>query len=214
MKKLLKQGILVAVEGIDGSGKSTLAKNLANRLSEEYASVLLTKEPGDTPLGIHLRKLLQTQDVAIYPKAEFLLFAADRANHFEFVVLPALAQKTIVISDRMGDSSVVYQGYARGLDIDTIKTINAWAMNNREADIVFYIRLTAEQAMQRLCQRNVPLTAFEKEGADYVQKLIEGFDEIVSKRHNGTILDGAQTPEQLTNQAVEKVNRWIQQHKI
>lgn len=206
------QGILIAVEGIDGSGKSTLAKNLANQLSEEYSSVLLTKEPGDTPLGIHLRKLLQTQDVAICPKAEFLLFATDRANHFEYVILPALEQKTIVISDRMGDSSVVYQGYARRLDVDTIKRINAWAMNNREPGIILYVRLTAEQAMQRLHQRNVPLTAFEKEGADYVQKLIAGFDELVSKRHNGIILDGAQTPEQLTEQAIAKVNEWIQQH--
>jgi len=79
-----------------------------------------------------------------------LLFAADRAQHFNDIVIPGLANKSIVISDRMADSSVVYQGYARGLDIETINTINRWAMQNVTPDITFYVKISLKEALARL----------------------------------------------------------------
>ena len=124
MKKL-KKGILISIEGIDGSGKSTLANKLRDKLQQDAFDVLLTYEPGDSALGKHLRKILHERDFEICGKSEFLLFASDRAQHFESVIIPNLKENKIVVSDRMGDSSVAYQGYGRGEDIDMIKNINS-----------------------------------------------------------------------------------------
>src|SRR5438067_1616217 len=110
------QGMLITIEGIDGSGKSTLAKNLYQHLIANDVDALLTREPGATPLGKALRTILQEKNVAVCDQAEYLLFAADRAQHFKDTIIPALAKGTVVISDRMADSSLVYQGYGRGLN--------------------------------------------------------------------------------------------------
>lgn len=90
----LTQGILIAIEGIDGSGKSTLVQNLFVLLQEKQFDLLLTKEPGDTDLGKKIREIVQTQDMPIASKAEYLLFAADRAQHFSEMIIPALIQKS------------------------------------------------------------------------------------------------------------------------
>jgi dTMP kinase len=208
--KQLQQGMLVAIEGIDGSGKSTLAHHVYHTLKEQSLPALLTHEPGDSTLGTHIRTILHNPAIEKTPKAEFLLFAADRAQHFDSVVLPALAKKYIVISDRMADSSVVYQGYARGLDTLFIKQVNAWAMRDREPDIVIYVRVSAELALQRRITRNIPLTSFEQESKDFFKKVAHGFDQLMSTKANAHILDGTKTIEELTKIAAEIILRWIQ----
>jgi len=207
--KHLQQGILVAIEGIDGSGKSTLAHHLANALKEQLWPVVLTREPGDSTLGSHIRTILHDPAIAKTAKAEFLLFAADRAQHFQSVVLPSLAKKQIVISDRMADSSVVYQGYARGLDTSFIQRVNAWAMEGREPDIVIYVRVTAETALERRIARNIPFTSFEQESKDFFQRVVDGFDELMHERTNTYILNGTKAPEELTHLAMEIILTWI-----
>jgi len=214
MDQTIVRGILIAVEGIDGSGKSTLAKNLSHALTRDNFSVLLTKEPGGTALGSQLRAILHTKEVAIAPKAEYFLFASDRANHSAYVVLPALERKMIVISDRMGDSSVVYQGYARGLSTEMIQTINRWAMNDREPDLTLYVRIDVNTALARMKTRNIPLTSFEKEGKIYFQKCIDGFDQLYAQCTNVIILDGATNPIQLAHEAQEKLIQWMQQQNL
>ncbi len=162
LKKKLTHGFLIAVEGIDGSGKSTFCAALATTLRSHNKEVLLTKEPGATPLGSHIRNLLMHRETALADRAEFLLFAADRAQHFQSVVLPALESNIFVISDRMADSSMVYQGYGHNLDLKTIQAINTWAMYERSPDLVFFLALPAQTAYKRLIARNKPLTDFEK----------------------------------------------------
>lgn len=204
----LKHGMLIAIEGIDGSGKSTLARNLAAALTEKNLPIILTKEPGDSQLGALIRSIVQKQDVPVCSKAEFLLFAADRAQHFEELIEPMLNENNIIISDRMADSSVVYQGYGRGLPIDMIKTINAWVMNKRNPDLVFYVRLSPEAALTRLRERS-ELTAFEAEQA-LQQKILAGFDELYKDRKDVIILDGTLSPEILTQLALNAVLACIQ----
>jgi len=212
--KPLNQGILISVEGIDGSGKSTFALNLYNKLIAEKIPTVLTKQPGGTKLGVQLRNILHERPFEICPKSEYLLFAADRAQHIESIVQPALNKNKIVISDRMGDSSVVYQGYARGLDTTKIETINLWAMNNIKPDITFYIQLSPEQAIQRIKQRNLALTSFEKEGIDFIKSLVLGFETIFKKRSNVIWLDGTQSPKELTEKAFSSLSKIIaQQHE-
>ncbi len=201
-----QRGILIAIEGIDGSGKSTLAKNLAAKLQELNMPVVLTKEPGDTQLGALLRTVLQKQDVPVCPQAEFLLFTADRAQHFKDLIVPQLALGVIIISDRMADSSLAYQGYGRGLDIDMIKRVNTWVMNGITPDITLYVRIAPDIAATRLKSR-AELTAFESQQT-FMKNVLAGFEELYKDRKDVIILDGTKTPETLTQQALDIVLSW------
>jgi dTMP kinase len=201
------RGLLVVIEGIDGSGKSTLARSLHAALAQAGHKTILTKEPGDTELGKELRTILQTQTSPVCSKAEYLLFAADRAQHFEDLIIPKLREECIIISDRMADSSVAYQGYGRGLDVDMIKKANAWAMSNMQPDITFYVRITVEESKKRIAQRGNQLTAFERERDDFLKKLVTGFDEIFAHKSGGIILDGTQSPDALVQEALAHITK-------
>jgi len=203
-------GFLIAVEGIDGSGKSSLVSNLAIALEQKKYQVLKTKEPGGTTLGLQLRNILNKErnpdaPTIVCPKAEFLLFAADRAQHFTTLVIPALNKNYIVISDRTGDSSLAYQGYGRGLDRAMIQSINMWATENRKADLVIYIRIDAQTAYQRVITRNKNLTSFEAESLEFWKKVGAGFDEMYTNRDDVLILDGTKTQEELCELALQEV---------
>lgn len=210
----LTQGILISIEGIDGSGKSTLAKNLAQLLLNDSFSVLLTREPGATPLGQQLRTVVQEKKVPLCPKAEYLLFAADRAQHFEQVIVPNLQEKKLIISDRMADSSLVYQGYGRGLDSATIKSINAFAMNSIQPDLTLYVRVSVDTALERIAKRNMALTSFEQEKRSFIERLKNGFDEIFATHQHCIILDGEQSMETVTSQAYKQTLTWIHKNKL
>jgi dTMP kinase len=205
----LSKGFLIALEGIDGSGKSTLAQLIAHQLAQDQYRVCLTKEPGDSPLGALLRTIVQEKKVPISSKAEFLLFAADRAQHIEQVIMPALAEKKIIISDRLADSSLAYQGYGRGLDLNLIKTVNTWAMNGIEPDLVVYVKVSPALAFARIAKRQESLTSFEKEKKSFFAKLTAGFDQIFKTRTNVIHLDGTQTPAQLCEQAIQEIKKLI-----
>ena len=208
-------GFLIAVEGIDGSGKSSLVSNLATALKQNNLPVITTKEPGGTVLGLALRAILNKQrnpdaqnpDArdSICERAEFLLFAADRAQHFNFLVLPALAEDSIVISDRTGDSSLAYQGYGRGLNREMIQSINTWATENRKADLTIYIRIDPQTAYQRVITRNKNLTSFEAESLEFWKRVGNGFDEMYTGRHDVLILDGTKTQEELCEITLQEV---------
>lgn len=202
-------GFLIAIEGIDGSGKSTLANGIHALLVSQGIKAILTREPGATQLGKQLRTILMERNYELDPKAEFLLFAADRAQHFTHVVLPALAENTIVISDRTADSSLVYQGYGRGLDIPTLSTINAWAMQGIKPALTIFVQIDCATALERINQRNLARTAFEKEHAEFTQKLIDGFAKLYQHRDDVLILDGKESPEQLVAIAAQTILKLI-----
>jgi dTMP kinase len=206
----LKNGILIAIEGIDGSGKSSLAKNLYQELLNQKYAVLLTKEPGGTPLGLQLRTIVQEKKVAVCPKAEFMLFATDRAQHFHELIIPALTENKIIISDRMADSSLVYQGYGRGLDKDAINAVNNFVMNGIKPHITIYVKVPLSVATERIMKRNIALTSFEKEKEDFVAKLAYGFDQLYKNREDVIIVDGNQTQEQVLQETLAKLLPWIQ----
>ncbi len=205
-------GILIALEGIDGSGKSTLAHNLATLLKNHGHDVLSTKEPGGSQLGLSLRRILQDQPVPITPVAEYLLFAADRAQHITDVVKPALEKGMIVISDRMADSSLVYQGFGRGIDMHMIHTINAWVMQNIKPDITIYVSIDHATAMHRVIQRK-NISAFEKEQESFIQRLIDGFETLYTNRTDVLKLSGKDTPDHIAHQALQGITQWIQHHQ-
>ncbi len=205
-------GMLISIEGIDGSGKSTLARHMSKQLHAYGCTVCNTKEPGGSSLGKLLRNILQHQPVALMSRAEYLLFAADRAQHIEEVVKPALQSGAIVISDRMADSSLAYQGYGRGEDLAMINLINEWAMQNSKPDLTFYMKISPQEAISRLAKRR-SLTAFEKEQTGFVKRLIRGFDEIFRNRDNVIIIDGTLPPKQVVDIATEAVVCWIERRR-
>lgn len=206
MKKVTN-GLLIVIEGIDGSGKTSLVQNLKKSLEPEYP-ILTTKEPGATELGKAIRPLLQEQNIAVCPKAEFLLFAADRAQHFETVILPELANGKVIISDRMGDSSLCYQGYGRGLGIEEIKSVNKWATNNRNPDLTLFVDVDIEEAFKRINHRNDSLTAFEKR--ELIKKVQQGFYTIYKNRTDVVTINGNLSQEDILSQSLLEIKKLIQ----
>lgn len=212
--KQLQRGVLISIEGIDGSGKSTLAGNLAQLLHAKNYPSLLTREPGATQLGKELRTILQNKTVPVCAQAEFLLFAADRAQHFTEYIVPNLEANKIIISDRMADSSIVYQGYGRGLSLAMIESINQWVMDKRTPDITLYIRLSPEQALERMQQRNGTLTTFEQEAQQFVTTLVHGFETIFAHAPHVYTLEGTESPETLTTTSFTLVEQWLQTNNL
>ncbi len=206
----LSRGILIALEGIDGSGKSTVASNLFEYLHSHNYCSMLTREPGATELGWQLRTLVQERKYPMCSKAEFLLFAADRAQHIHERVIPALEEKKIVISDRMSDSSLAYQGWGRGLSVDELQAINRFAMNGITPDITLYIRVDPLTAYQRVQSRNQQLTSFEKETHDFMTRVVAGFDALAQTNNTYHTIDGTQTPAAVLSAAIAYVESWIQ----
>lgn len=200
MKKKLSQGFLISVEGVDGCGKSSFCELLNKELSSSF-SVILTKEPGGTLLGKSLRNLLLHTESCWDTKAEFLLFAADRAQHFSELVLPALQNTMIVISDRMADSSLVYQGYVKKLPLSLLETINTWAMQYRLPDVTFFLDIDEETVFERMKHRNLPPDTFEKNKEEVTER-IQGFRNLFSAKKNVFKLDAKLSQKEILQQAL------------
>lgn len=203
----LRKGILIALEGIDGSGKSTLAQNLFTRLSEQGFDTTLTKEPGASEIGKEIRKIIQAQNITFCSKAEYLLFAADRAQRFAELIIPALEQKKVIISDRMSDSSLAYQGYGNGLDLETLHTINRWTMSSITPDITVFVHISVEVALERAKKRGA-LSAYEKR-ENFLHKVAIGFEELYKNRTDVIVVNGMESPENLTTQTCNAITQWI-----
>jgi dTMP kinase len=149
-RRLARGGMLIALEGGEGSGKSTQADRLADWLRERGVPVTLTHEPGATEFGARLRRiLLDSGDGALTPRAEALLFAADRAHHVDAVIRPALDRGDVVITDRYVDSSLAYQGAGRSLSLDDIRRLSRWATNNLQPDLTVLLDVPPEVGLAR-----------------------------------------------------------------
>lgn len=204
-------GLLVAVEGIDGCGKTVFSHNLVQMLAQHNLEAVLTKEPGGTKFGLRLREILQYREMvgSLDSKAEYLLFAADRAQHFSTVVIPNLQTGKIVVSDRTGDSSVAYQGYGRGLEIEMIKQINYWAQSGCRPNLTIYLKIDLETAQRRVSNRAEKLTAFEQAGYEFMHRVIDGFDEMYHNQKNVLILDGRLSTQELAAHAAAQILKLV-----
>jgi dTMP kinase len=142
--------LFITLEGPDGGGKSTQAKELAAHLRREGVDVLLTREPGGTPIGDQIRGILMSLDNAgMIPRAEFLLFSASRAQLVHQVIRPHLDKGGVVVCDRFYDSSLAYQGYGHGLDRETLRTVTAFATGGLKPDLTLLLDLPVESGLGR-----------------------------------------------------------------
>ena len=169
------RGTYIAFEGLEGCGKSTHVTRLAEKIN-----AVATREPGGTRIGALLRGILaDPENTDLNSRTELLLMTADRAQHMSELIEPSLQRGQHVVSDRSVYSTLAYQGYGRGLDVDTLLSINTWALNNVLPDIVVWIQIPTEEANTRLAKRN--LDRFEREGADFFARIGAGFAELAAK---------------------------------
>ncbi len=199
----MPNGKLITCEGIDGSGKSTQAKLLTERLRASGKDCALFREPGGTPLGEQVRKILLDQPDKMGAMAEMLLFSAARAELVRQIIKPALAQGCIVILDRFTDSTTAYQGYGRGLDLALIETVNRASMQGVEPAVTFLFDIAADEALNRHRRTH---DRMEQEGVAFMEKVRRGYLS-VAESYPGRIavLDGTKAIEALAEEVWNKV---------
>jgi dTMP kinase len=179
-------GLFVTIEGIDRSGKSTQARRLAEALGDD---ALLVREPGGTPAGERIRDLLKDPAIELDSRTEALLFAAARAELVAAVIQPALQAGKVVISDRYLDSSIAYQGHARGLGEAEIARMNAWAL---EPDLTVLLRIDPVAAAARAGEAD----RFEDEGLELQQRVADAYDALVAANPSRwKAIDAARDPD-------------------
>jgi len=173
---------LISFEGIEGCGKTTQLKLAAKFLKKSHIPVLTTEEPGGTPLGKKIRKLLLNRgSFDICAEAETLLFVAARAQHVREVLLPALARGQWILCDRFSDATVVYQGLVRGIDGTWIRKLDEFATSSLKPDLTLLFDLPAETGLRRAMQRmaGIPENSredrFEQEGLNFHEKIRDGY---------------------------------------
>jgi len=173
-------GKFITFEGPEGSGKSTHIKLLKAYLEERGIEVVLTREPGGTPLGEEIRKILQhDHSEPPVPSAEVLLFLASRAQHVERLIRPALQQGKWVLCDRFADSTFAYQGYGRGFDMASLRAVNAFAVGGLSPDLTVLLDVTPQTSRERLAARQASTATtpdrIEREAAAFHERVRNGF---------------------------------------
>lgn len=181
----------ITFEGVDGAGKSTHLAWFADALRQRGHDVIVTREPGGTPLGEQLREILLNQPMNIGTEA-LLMFAA-RLEHIEQVIKPALRAGKWVVSDRFSDASFAYQGGGRGLDWDKLSLLEQWVHADLQPDVTLFFDVPVEIARQRLTN-NASLDRFEQEQADFFERVRAGYHRRVSQNpQRYVVIDAAQT---------------------
>ncbi|MCD6486632.1 MAG: dTMP kinase [Syntrophobacterales bacterium] len=175
-------GLFITFEGIEGSGKTTQIRMAGGYLKKRGVPFVLTGEPGGTPVGTELRKiLLDKTSLALSCRTELLLFAADRAQHVEEVIGPSLENGEVVLCDRFSDATVAYQGYGRKQDIEPIQAICDFASQSLISDMTLLFDISADKGLDRVINRargmgNVPLEdRFEKEHLKFHETIRKGY---------------------------------------
>ncbi|NYE36735.1 dTMP kinase [Nocardioides cavernae] len=167
-----ERGLFVCFEGGEGAGKSTQSRLLHDWLVEHGATVLLTFEPGDTPVGKELRRIvLDPATGELSDRTEALLYAADKAEHVDHVVLPALARGEVVITDRYVDSTLAYQGAGRTLDVAEVEAVARWATRDLRPHLTVVLDLEPETGLDRFTERD----RIEGQSLEFHQRVRQGF---------------------------------------
>ncbi|OFW62475.1 MAG: dTMP kinase [Actinobacteria bacterium RBG_19FT_COMBO_36_27] len=203
----MKKGLFITFEGLDGSGKTTQIKLLSSYLKSKGFDVVLTIEPGGTGIGGKIRKILLAKgNLDISHKTETFLFLASRAELTSKVIKPALREGKIVICDRFFDSTLVYQGIARGLGEKQILDMSLWATSGLVPDITFLLSIKAGKGEERISDANRKKDRIELEEDDFKEKIYRGYLEIARKnKKRFVVINGEKSIESIFEEIKSKI---------
>lgn len=191
----MMQGLFITFEGPDGCGKTTQMKLLAEYFKKKGKEVVLTREPGGKGLGEKVREILLNYDGEVSDRCESFLFLADRAQNIDIIVNPAVKEGKIVLCDRHIDSTVAYQGYGRGLNIDRINMLNNLATNEKKPDLTLVFDVDVETSMKRVGKEK---DRMESAGIDFHNRVRKGYLELAKQEPKRIkVLDATKSIEEI-----------------
>lgn len=174
----MQKGLFITFEGIDGCGKTTQLNLLAEYLKYKNLEVVITREPGAKGLGEKIREILLNYDGEVSSNCEAFLFLADRAQHIDTIIKPAIEAGKIVLCDRHTDSTIAYQGYGRGVDLERLKMLNNLATSEFKPDLTFIFDIDVETSLSRVGKAK---DRMESAGVEFFEKVRQGYLEIGKK---------------------------------
>lgn len=210
----MRNGRFITFEGPEGGGKTTQAKRLCARLQRQGREVLYTREPGGTPTGEAIRRILQHDEAGedLFEETELLLFAASRSQLVRAVILPALERGVIVVCDRFADSTTAYQGFGRRLPMDKLTAINSFAIDGAVPDVTLLLDLPVDKGFERIRGRQQELfqdaDRIEREARSFHERVREGYLQLA--RENPArfrVIDAARDPDSVERDVWEQVSR-------
>ena len=196
----MNRGIFITMEGPEGAGKTTIIHMLGKALQQEGYQVLLTREPGGIPISEQIREVILNKDnTAMDSRTEALLYAAARRQHLVEKVMPALEKGSIVLCDRFIDSSLAYQGYARGLDIEEVYNINKFAIGDMMPDATFFFDIKPEEGLRRIQSNGErEINRLDLEALEFHEKVYEGYQVTINRwKDRFIIIDAERTIEEV-----------------
>jgi len=195
------RGRFITLEGSEGSGKSTNLAYIHQKLHQSGIDVVLTREPGGTPLGEQIRELLlDHRQQAMASDTELLLMFAARSQHLNELILPALEQGKWVLCDRFTDATYAYQGAGRGISEERIATLEQWVQGELRPDLTFFLDLPVDQGLARAGERSTP-DRFEREKIDFFERVRQGYlSQAVREPQRYRVVDASVALEQVQAQ--------------
>lgn len=207
------RGLFITFEGGDGVGKSTQIDLAVSHLRKRGETVAQAREPGGTELGLELREIILHRRGYIHPRAEALLYAADRAHNIATVVRPALDRGDVVVQDRYLDSSVAYQGAGRELDADSVRGISMWAADALLPDLTLLLDLDPAIAASRVDQR-AGRDRIESAGDDFRRRLRQGFlDVAAAEPKRFVVIDAAQSVKAVAREVAAAIDELLAENR-
>lgn len=199
----MSQGLFLSFEGIDGSGKSTQIDLLTQQLTRAEIPWLLNREPGGAPVSRQIREILLNPANTVSPTAELLLYFANRAQNVDEVIRPALADGKLIISDRYTDSTLAYQGAARGLGVSLVRQLHSIACRGTEPSLTLYLRVTPEVSAAR--RRNTAKDRLEAEAADFHRRVFDAYEELAATEPQRIVTIDGDRPTEIVAQDIFKL---------
>ena len=210
----MKQGVFLTFEGNDGSGKTTVCKAVFEALKNQGYDVVYTREPGGSSIAESIRNiLLDVDNTSMDPRTEALLYAASRRQHLKDRVLPALERKAVVLCDRFLDSSLAYQGYARGLGMKDVYDINQFAIDGCMPQKTFFLSVSIETGQKRMDIRG-DKNRLDLEKSDFHNKVREGYEKLIEMYPERIcVIDAEPELEVVVNATMEQVMKVIHEYE-